>query len=60
MNSWFIPCVGGASTVDAFVDPPDAHAARSVRSAWLTSERVPDKTAVVAYKHVWFSSSELG
>jgi protein-L-isoaspartate(D-aspartate) O-methyltransferase len=60
MNSWFIPCVGGASTVDAFVTPPDAHAARSVRSAWLTSERVPDKTAVVAYKHVWFSSSELG
>jgi len=60
MNSWFIPCVGGTSTVDAFVTPPDAHAARSVRSAWLTSERVPDKTAVVAYKHVWFSSSELG
>ncbi|CAN7749548.1 protein-L-isoaspartate O-methyltransferase family protein [Caballeronia sp. LjRoot31] len=60
MNAWFIACVGGASTADLFVKPPDAHAARSVRSAWLTSERVPDKTAVAAYQHVWFSSSALG
>jgi len=60
MNSWFIPCVGGASTADGFVKAPDAQAAWSVRSAWLTSERVPDKTAVVAYQHVWFSSSALG
>jgi protein-L-isoaspartate(D-aspartate) O-methyltransferase len=60
MNAWFIPCVGGASTADGFVNPPDAHAAWSVRSAWLTSERVPDQTAVVAYEHVWFSSSASG
>lgn len=60
MNSWFIPCVGGASTADLFVKPPDVRAAWSVKSAWLTSERLPDKTAVVVYQHVWFSSSALG
>jgi protein-L-isoaspartate(D-aspartate) O-methyltransferase len=59
MNAWFISCVGGASTADAFVPPPDARMAWSVRSAWLTSERVADNTAVVAYEHVWFSSSAL-
>jgi protein-L-isoaspartate(D-aspartate) O-methyltransferase len=59
MNAWFIDCVGGASTADGFVTPPNLAAAWSVRSAWLTSERVPDKTAVVAYQHVWFSSSAL-
>jgi protein-L-isoaspartate(D-aspartate) O-methyltransferase len=60
MNSWFIACVGGATTADLFVTPPDVHAAWSVKSAWLPSERLPDKTAVVAYQHVWFSSSALG
>ncbi len=60
MNSWFIACVGGATTADLFVPPPDVHAAWSVRSAWLTSERLPDETAVVAYQHVWFSSAALG
>jgi len=59
MNSWFIACVGGASTADGFVTPPNPHMAWSVRSVWLTSERVPDATAVVTYEHVWFSSSAL-
>ncbi len=55
MNAWFIPCVGAASTQDYFATAPDARAAWSVRSLWLTSERAPDETAVVTYKHVWFS-----
>jgi protein-L-isoaspartate(D-aspartate) O-methyltransferase len=59
MNSWFIACVGGASTADGFVPPPNHRMAWSVRSAWLRSERVPDATAVVAYEHVWFSSAAL-
>jgi len=59
MSSWFIPCVGGASTADGFVNPPDLATAWSVRSAWLSSERAPDKTAAVAYEHVWFSSWAL-
>jgi protein-L-isoaspartate(D-aspartate) O-methyltransferase len=59
MSSWFIPCVGGASTADMLVTAPNARGAYSVRSAWLTSDRAPDQTAVVAYEHVWFSSSAL-
>jgi protein-L-isoaspartate(D-aspartate) O-methyltransferase len=57
MTAWFIPCAGGASTNDYFATAPDSRAARSVRSVWLTSERAPDETAVVKYKHVWFSSA---
>jgi protein-L-isoaspartate(D-aspartate) O-methyltransferase len=57
MNSWFIPCVGGASTLDYFAVAPDSRAARSVRSIWLTSERTPDETAVATYEHVWFSTA---
>lgn len=59
MSSWFIPCVGGASTADMRVKAPNARSAWSVRSAWLTSDRAPDKTSVAAYEHVWFSSSAL-
>ena len=59
MACWFIPCVGGGSTADMRVKAPDARGAWSVRSAWLTSERSPDNTAVAAYEHVWFSSSAL-
>jgi protein-L-isoaspartate(D-aspartate) O-methyltransferase len=59
LSSWFIPCVGGASAFDEFVEPPDARMAWSVRSVWLSSERAPDTSAVVAYEHVWFSSSAL-
>jgi len=59
MSSWFIPCVGGASTFDGFVTPPDARTAWFVRSVRLNSERVPDTSAIVAYEHVWFSSSSL-
>ncbi|SFJ57180.1 protein-L-isoaspartate(D-aspartate) O-methyltransferase [Paraburkholderia megapolitana] len=57
MSAWFIPCVGGASTNDHFATEPDSSAAWSVRSVWLTAERAPDETAVVTYKHVWFSSA---
>jgi protein-L-isoaspartate(D-aspartate) O-methyltransferase len=59
MSSWFIPCVGGASIADMLVKAPNARSAWSVRSAWLTTDRVPDKTSVAAYEHVWFSSSAL-
>jgi protein-L-isoaspartate(D-aspartate) O-methyltransferase len=59
MTAWFIPCVGGASTSDYFATAPDSRSARSVRSVWLTSERAPDETAVVRYKHVWFSSASV-
>jgi protein-L-isoaspartate(D-aspartate) O-methyltransferase len=59
MAAWFIPCVGGASTQDARVKAPGWSAAWSVRSLWLTSERVPDATSVATYEHVWFSSSPL-
>jgi protein-L-isoaspartate(D-aspartate) O-methyltransferase len=57
MTAWFIPCVGGASTNDAFGTPPDSRAAWSVQSVWLTSQRAPDETAVAKYEHVWFSSA---
>ncbi len=59
MSSWFIPCVGGASAADMLVKAPSVRSAYSVRSAWLTSDCAPDPTAVVAYEHVWFSSSAL-
>jgi protein-L-isoaspartate(D-aspartate) O-methyltransferase len=60
MNAWFIPCVGGASTRDEFAKAPDLREAWSIRSAWLTSDRAPDETAVAVYGDVWFSSFSAG
>ena len=59
MNARFIPCLGAASTHDYFATAPDSRSAWSVRSVWLTSECAPDETAVVKYKHVWFSAASV-
>jgi protein-L-isoaspartate(D-aspartate) O-methyltransferase len=56
MPSWFIPCVG-ASDADACIKAPDINEAWSARSAWLSSERPPDATAVAVYAHAWFSAA---
>jgi protein-L-isoaspartate(D-aspartate) O-methyltransferase len=56
--SWFIPCVG-ASNAEQCKKTPNSREAWSARSAWLTSDRKPDKTAVAIYKQVWFSSAEV-
>jgi protein-L-isoaspartate(D-aspartate) O-methyltransferase len=55
MPSWFIPCVG-ASDKRSAVKVPTGREARSVRSAWLTARRQPDRSAVAVYESVWFSS----
>jgi protein-L-isoaspartate(D-aspartate) O-methyltransferase len=59
MTSWFIPCVGGASTVDGFAKAPNLDEAWSIKSVWLTSDRAPDETCVATYEHIWFSSLAL-
>lgn len=56
MPSWFIPSVG-ASDLRNCTKLPEPAQARSIRSAWLTSEREPDDTAVAIYAHLWFSSA---
>jgi protein-L-isoaspartate(D-aspartate) O-methyltransferase len=58
MPSWFIPCVGAFDAVEC-TKIPDPREAWSARSAWLTTEREPDETAVAIYKDLWFSSAEL-
>ena len=58
MPSWFIPCVG-ASDAEESRKIPEMREAWSTRSAWLTSDREPDETAVAIYKELWFSSAEL-
>jgi protein-L-isoaspartate(D-aspartate) O-methyltransferase len=59
MTFWFIPRVGGASTVAHFTKAPNFEEAWSIKSVWLASERAPDQTCVAAYQHVWFSSLAL-
>ena len=59
MRCWFVPC-SGASDPGECVKVPDIDAARSIRSVWLTAERVPDETAIAICRHVWFSSSPSG
>ena len=58
MPSWFIPCVG-ASDAEECIKIPDLREAWSARSAWLTSDREPDETAVAICKDLWFSSAEV-
>jgi protein-L-isoaspartate(D-aspartate) O-methyltransferase len=56
--SWFIPCVG-ASSDEECTKIPDNREAWSTRTAWLTTDRKPDETAVAVYKQMWFSSAEI-
>lgn len=58
MAACFIPCVGASST-DGCTKVPNIGEAQSARSAWLTSHRPPDETAVAVYQHVWFSNAAL-
>jgi protein-L-isoaspartate(D-aspartate) O-methyltransferase len=58
MSSWFIPCVG-ASSVTECTKVPTSREARAIRSAWLTADRLPDKTAVAVYGHMWFSTAPV-
>jgi protein-L-isoaspartate(D-aspartate) O-methyltransferase len=58
MPAFFIPCVrrDDQGRTDK---APDAQAARSARSLWLTGHRPPDETAVAVFHDVWFSSERL-
>jgi protein-L-isoaspartate(D-aspartate) O-methyltransferase len=58
MPSWFIPCVG-ASDTSACLRAPGPDEARNVRSLWLSSERLPDDSALAVFREVWFSSHGL-
>jgi protein-L-isoaspartate(D-aspartate) O-methyltransferase len=58
MAAWFIPCLGASST-DVCLKAPDFREARAARSAWLTADRPPDRTALAIYQDVWFSSAPL-
>ncbi|MGB8609457.1 protein-L-isoaspartate O-methyltransferase family protein [Bradyrhizobium sp.] len=58
MASWFVPCAGASDAGDC-KKIPDQHEAWSARSAWLTSDREPDETAVAIYRDLWFSSVEV-
>jgi protein-L-isoaspartate(D-aspartate) O-methyltransferase len=58
MPSWFIPCVG-APDAEECTRIPLLREAWSAQSAWLTSDREPDETAVAICKDLWFSSVEI-
>lgn len=58
MRSWFIPCVGASVADPAAKIPTRDQAARS-RSIWLTSDKLPDRTATAIFGEVWFSSRVL-
>ncbi|MFD2053360.1 protein-L-isoaspartate O-methyltransferase [Mesorhizobium calcicola] len=58
MRSWFIPCVG-ASVADPAAKIPTRDQAVRSRSIWLTSDKVPDRTATAIFGEVWFSSRSL-
>ncbi len=57
-RSWFISCVGASDVSDAIL-LPTWQEAQTIRSAWLTSDRHPDETAVAIFPDVWFSSGTL-
>ena len=57
MRSMFISCVG-ASSAEGCAKVPTRSQALKVRSAWLTTERSPDRTAVAICGPVWFSSEK--
>jgi protein-L-isoaspartate(D-aspartate) O-methyltransferase len=59
LPAWFIPCVG-ASDTGGCVKAPDAAEARSVLSIWLSSERLPDDSAVAIFPDIWFSTNAVG
>jgi protein-L-isoaspartate(D-aspartate) O-methyltransferase len=54
----FIACVGAMSRPSAGRGTEVGDIMRA-RSIWITAERPPDKTAIVAYDEVWFSSEPL-
>lgn len=58
MPAWFIPCIGASDPAQCSKAPTVA-GAWSIRSVWLTQERVPDETAVAIYRDVWFSNAGL-
>jgi protein-L-isoaspartate(D-aspartate) O-methyltransferase len=58
MSSWFIPCAGASSSKGSTL-APNPSTARHIHSLHLTRDRVPDKSAVAIYEHVWFSRAEL-
>ncbi|MBV8574618.1 MAG: methyltransferase [Acetobacteraceae bacterium] len=58
MPSWFIPCVG-ASDSSLRIKAPSPAEAWSVRSVWLTQDRLPDETAVAIFPEMWLSTIDL-
>jgi protein-L-isoaspartate(D-aspartate) O-methyltransferase len=58
MPVWFIPCIG-ASDTRGCSRVPDPEEARNVRSVWLSSERLPDDSAIAVFPDIWLSSSAL-
>ena len=58
MRSMFIGCVG-ASSGEGCSKTPTRPQALKVRSAWLTTERSPDKSAIAICGAVWFSTEQL-
>ena len=58
MPAWFIPCIG-ASSSEGCSKVPNAHEAKSVRSAWFVAEREPDESAIAVYDDLWFSSQSI-
>ncbi|MGX5828262.1 protein-L-isoaspartate O-methyltransferase family protein [Mesorhizobium sp. 43Arga] len=58
MRSWFIPCVG-ASVADPAAKIPSRDQAVRSHSIWLTSDKVPDRTATAIFGDVWFSTKDV-
>lgn len=56
--AWFIPCVG-ASDSARYSKVPTTEQAWSTRSAWLCSDRSPDRSATAICEPVWFSSDPI-
>lgn len=56
MPAWFIPCVGASREVTASKTPASFTEARTTRSIWRTTDRLPDQSAIAIYPDVWFSS----
>jgi len=58
MPAWFIPCIG-ASSLGGCIKTPGTREAWSARSAFPTTDRSPDDTAVAIYPDLWFSCAAL-
>ncbi len=56
MPAWFIPCIGASNTSKAKLVSDEGNLWK-IQSVLLTRDREPDKTALVVYKDIWFSSA---